>query len=240
MAWFFATVLKMHRMIVNERAFFIEDLKAVVIADIHLGYELELREAGINIRNQTFHLKNTLKKIISETDAERVIIVGDVKHNITGPTKALQDFFENLDVEIIAVKGNHDGNLEEFVDFKVYPPTGIRIGKYGFFHGHCWPDEDVMRAKYVFMGHLHPEIALTDSIGKVHKYPCHLLGTLNDAGKKKFGSDPKLFVISAFNPLVGSALGTPIGPIFKNGLVEDMDVYLLNGVYLKKYSISAD
>ncbi len=222
----------MIEMVFEERAFYIEDLKAVVIADLHIGYEDALRREGISVPDTTEKMIGRIRKLITEKGAKRLIILGDVKHSIGECSKIKE--LEKLGVELDIVKGNHDGGIEEILDAKIYPASGFRMGDYGFIHGHSWPSEDVIRGKYVFMGHLHPEIELKDSVGKIHRYPCHLVGKLTPEGKEKYKSDPKIFVLAAFNPLVGSSLADPLGPLMKNKIIDDFDVYLLNGTYLGK------
>ncbi len=222
----------MIEMIPGERAFFISDLSAVVIADLHIGYEEELRKEGIKIPDPTEEMIGRIEKIISKKRAKRLIILGDVKHPI-GPCEKIKAL-EKIDVELSVVKGNHDGGIEEILGGKIYPSSGFRIGNYGFIHGHSWPGKEIMEAKFVFMGHLHPEIELKDSVGKIHRYPCHLVGELTKEGRKRYDGEPKIFVLAAFNTLVGSSLADPIGPLMKNKIIGNFDVYLLNGTYLGK------
>ncbi len=222
----------MIELVPNERAFFINELNALVIADLHMGYEYVLRKEGIMLPDSEDALLQRIKMLISKYDAKKLIILGDAKHSI-GEYRNVH-LLEKLDVDIYVAKGNHDGGLENLLNAKIYGAEGFRIGNYGFMHGHSWPSEEVMNAKYVFMGHIHPEIELRDSVGKSHRYACHLVGTLTEQGKKRYSGAPKIFVVAAFNPLVGSALADPIGPLMKNKIIDDFKVYLLNGTYLGK------
>ncbi len=222
----------------DERAIYLQDISAVIIADLHIGYEEELREKGIILPSQFKDMRERVDRIMNETGAGKLIILGDIKHNILRTPKYIREFFKDMPYEIIATKGNHDGGIEDIVDFEVYPSSGFRIGKYGFLHGHSWPSNDVMNADFLFMGHMHPEIELFDSMKKSVKMPCILKGKLNDRGVEKYGKNLSILVLPAFNKLVGAAIGKPLGPLFTNTLVEDMDVYLLNGTYLGKYRIS--
>lgn len=224
--------------VIGERAFYISELKAIVIGDLHIGYEKELKEKGVIIPDQRKNMRDRIEKLVKKYEAEKLIILGDLKHEIVGYISNLENFFSSLPVEVLLTKGNHDGKIEEMMKGKIYPPGGFRISDYGFFHGHSWPDENVMRAKYVFMGHLHPEIELEDSMGHKHRYPCHLIGRLNKRGRKRYKNSPRIFVVAAFNKLVGASIAKPIGPLIRNGLIEDFEVYLLNGIYLGKYSYS--
>ena len=222
----------------NERAVFIEELSAVVITDLHIGYEDELREKGVIVPSQWKNMKVRIENIMEKTKAEKLIILGDIKHNILRAPRYVRRFFEDMPYEIMAVKGNHDGGIEDMVDFKVYPSQGFRIGKYGFIHGHSWPSEYVVKADFLLMGHMHPEIELFDSLKKSNKMACILHGNLNEKGIEKYGKNMSIFVLPAFNPLVGAPIGKPLGPLFTKDLVTNMDIYLLNGIYLGKRKIS--
>ncbi len=222
----------MIEIIPNERAMFISDLNAVVVADLHIGYEMEMRKEGIKIPNYTGEMIARLKRIIEKKNAEMLIILVDVKHSI-GECRDVKEL-ENLDAEIRVVKGNHDGGIESLLSAKIYPAGGFRLGDYGFIHGHSWPNEEVMHSEFVFMGHLHPEIELRDSNGHAHRYACHLKGSLTEEGKKKYGAEPKIFVVAAFNPMVGSSLATPLGPLMRNRIIGNFEVYLTDGTYLGK------
>ncbi len=222
--------------VLGERAFYISELRAIVIGDLHIGYEQELKEKGVIVPDQTGEMRERIESLVRRYDAKKLIILGDLKHEILGFSPRIYKFLENLPVELHLAKGNHDGRIEEIFNGRVYPPGGFRLGDYGFFHGHSWPDEDVMRARYVFMGHLHPEIELEDSLGHRHRYPCHLVGELSERGLERYRSSPKIFVVAAFNRLVGASIATPIGPLLRNGYIKEFQVYLLNGTYLGRYS----
>jgi putative SbcD/Mre11-related phosphoesterase len=226
----------MMKILLNERAVYLEDIDSVVIADLHIGYEDELRDRGIILPSQLENMRDRIKRIMEKTKAKRLIILGDIKHSIVKKPRKIVRFFEDIPWEIMAVKGNHDGGIEELVDFKVYPPQGLKIGKYGFIHGHSWPDIEVMNSEILFMGHIHPEVQLLDSMGKSHRMPCILMGSLTEEGVKRYGKNVKIVVLPAFNPLVGASLGKPLGPLFNNELIGNLDVYLLNGTYLGKYN----
>ncbi|AGB04517.1 putative phosphoesterase, SbcD/Mre11-related protein [Aciduliprofundum sp. MAR08-339] len=222
----------------RDRAIYLEDINSLVIADLHIGYEDELRERGIIVPSIWRSMKRRIITLMERYGAEQLIILGDVKHSILRTPRELSMFFQDLPYAITAVKGNHDGGIEDMVDFEIKPATGFRMGKYGFIHGHSWPGEGVMTADILFMGHIHPEMEFFDSVSKSTKMPCLLRGNLSDRGVEKYGKNVKIVVLPAFNPLVGAAIGKPIGPLFRNKLVGEMEVYLLNGTYLGKYNMN--
>ena len=222
----------MIEMIPNERAFYVDELKAIVVADLHIGYYKYLGERGVLMRNNTEDMIRKLKKLLNQYNCKNLIIVGDVKHSI-GYERDVK-ILNSLNANITIIKGNHDGGIEKMIDAEIHDTTGFKIGDFGFVHGHAWPSKDVMNAKYVFMGHLHPEVELSDSMGKTHRYPCHLIGELKEKGKKIYDGAPKIIVLAAFNPMVGSAMIDDFGPLLRNDIIGNFDVYLLSGLYLGK------
>src|SRR5713101_9911875 len=93
--------------------------RVLVIADLHLGWEVTLARQGIHVPSQVPRLLDKLRKILAETHPNLLILLGDVKHAVAKVEleewKYVPEFFDRLieiipDVEI--VPGNHDGNLE--------------------------------------------------------------------------------------------------------------------------------
>ena len=95
---------------------YIEDIQALIISDIHIGFEESLERQGVLVpRFQFKDIINRLEWIFSETNIKRVMLNGDVKHEFSTISKQewrevrrLVDYFKKKRVELIAVKGNHD------------------------------------------------------------------------------------------------------------------------------------
>src|SRR3989338_1492827 len=108
----------------TERALFIPKEKALVIADLHLGIEYGLRKSGITIPSQTENLRARLEKLIRQTAAKKLIILGDIKDEFRGLSwqemREAPNFFSELakKVELHLVKGNHDGLTKEKIKRK--------------------------------------------------------------------------------------------------------------------------
>ena len=134
-------------------ALFIPEIKALVIADVQIGLEHELYKKGIFIQPQVDKFLKILDRLIKITKSKNLVILGDLKHKVPGislrETKYLPIFFEHLmkKVKIIFVKGNHDTDLEGLIpkEVETYGAQGVKIGKYGFFHGHGWPSKEMMK-----------------------------------------------------------------------------------------------
>jgi len=161
------------------QALLVEEMKkrTLIIADLHLGFEHELAEMGINIPSQTPKIQEKLIQILKETKPNRLIILGDLKHNV--PKISFHEwefiplFFESLqkflsDIEIIP--GNHDGNLELLTPrtVKILSPKGIAIGekeKIALIHGHAWPSPELLGADYLIIAHNHPTVHFIEPTG---------------------------------------------------------------------------
>jgi hypothetical protein len=148
--------------------------RTIVIADLHIGWEITLSQKGIHVPTQTPKLLQRLKNLISTYKPEKLLILGDVKHTVAtaeiGEWQDIPDFFNELKKqtkEILIIRGNHDGNLEPLLpeNIKMLPATGVTIGDVGFFHGHRWPSPSLLECKTLVMGHVHPVVAFRDPAG---------------------------------------------------------------------------
>ena len=148
--------------------------KTLIIADLHLGWEVNLAQRGIHIPSQTAKILQRLLRIISITSPKTLIILGDVKHTIAkaepGEWKDIPEFFEAIRAEvndIRVIRGNHDGTLEPLLpkSVELYPSTGIALDGVGLFHGHTWPAKKLLSSKILVMGHVHPTLSIRDALG---------------------------------------------------------------------------
>ena len=148
--------------------------KTLLIADPHLGWEMQLQEKGIHVPSQTSKILNKLIAIICEYKPDRLVILGDVKYTVVshvfGEWQDIPDFFRKLQDtigNIAIVRGNHDANLEPLLpkSIELLPATGTVIGDVGVFHGHKWPSPMLLGCKTLVMGHLHPVVVFRDPAG---------------------------------------------------------------------------
>jgi len=148
--------------------------KTLLIADPHLGWEIQLQEKGIHVPSQTIKILNKLTAIITEYKPDRLVILGDVKYTVVshefGEWRDIPDFFKKLEGSIgsiAIVRGNHDANLEPLLPENVefLPATGAVVSDVGVFHGHKWPSPALLGCKTLVMGHLHPVVVFRDPTG---------------------------------------------------------------------------
>ena len=148
--------------------------KTLVVADLHIGWEVPLAKEGVHVPSQTAKLQERLLQIVKKVKPRAVLFLGDVKHTIAKAEveewRDIPEFFEVLlknVKEIMVIPGNHDGNLEPLLpeEVKILPSTGIKIEDTGFFHGHTWPSPELLECKNLVIGHLHPVVVFRDPLG---------------------------------------------------------------------------
>jgi hypothetical protein len=233
--------------------------RTLVVADLHLGTEGELAKKGISLPSQISHVKARLIELIKKRGANKLILLGDIKHNVPIASwqewRELPGFFEDLEklVRVEVVRGNHDGGLEGMApkEVRIHGAHGMVLGKrrrIGLMHGHTWPSPELLDTKLLVVAHIHPAIEFQDKFGARTVVPVWLRARLN---AKKFpkklqakikGDLPELLVMPAFGELVGGAAVNReipkelIGPIFKAGAVKlnEAEAYLLDGTFLGK------
>jgi putative SbcD/Mre11-related phosphoesterase len=176
--------------------------RVLVLGDLHIGWEVTLAQEGIHVPSQTAKMLERLKKIVLDEKPSRLVMLGDVKHSVTGAEleewRDVPEFFEKLlklvpSVQVIS--GNHDGNLEPLTPSQVelMGPTGIALwNRFGLLHGHAWPSPEILGCETLILGHLHPAVTLRDALGyRLTKpawvtAPCNgrklLRGTMKAAG----------------------------------------------------------
>jgi putative SbcD/Mre11-related phosphoesterase len=231
----------------NTPALVIDD-RILVVADLHVGMERELKEAGFILPSQTAKMTERLISILKDKNPEKLVILGDLKHNIPKTSRqewddvpllvqTLQEHVEDIEV----LPGNHDGGIGRMLPgtVRVRSSRGTTIGDVGLFHGHAWPSKEVMSSKIVMMGHNHPTIMFVDALGMKVAKRCWV--RMNFRRKSdRFDKMPKeLIVMPAFNDFCG---GTAIndskskllGPMLSEKflVLNKSRIHLLDGTYL--------
>jgi putative SbcD/Mre11-related phosphoesterase len=243
----------MMKFVKNYPAVFLEELKVLVIADLHIGFEYALFKSGVKIPRQTEKMKKTIKDIIKKTKSKRLVVLGDIKHEVPGTSfqerREVPSFFADLlgMVKVDIAPGNHDSNITELLpeEVSVHGTEGFRIGDYYFSHGHTWPSEKLMESKMLMIGHLHPTVEFKDSFGYSILKPIFLKGSLDkEKLKNRYGRDKEIEILAlpVFNDLF---TGTPIkakfennllGPVFRNKFIDldNSEAYLIDGTFVGK------
>ena len=234
--------------ILDQPAFLIKDKKILVISDLHIGIEEELKNFGINSGSQTKKILKKMIKICDKYKPKEIILLGDIKHNIPSSTyqerKDVKNFLEKIKElsKIHIIPGNHDGNISKICpnDIIIHPTDGMIVGDIAFTHGHKWPKKELINSKKIIIGHTHPTIMLTDRMNIRSYEPCFVkTNFITDklTEKYKTKNNPDLFILPAFNSLCGGvALNKDgiVGPFSKIINIKKSKIFLLNGTYLGK------
>lgn len=191
--------------------------KNLVITDLHIGIEYRYRKNGIKVPSQSGKLMERIEKLLEDTGAEKLIILGDIKHKVPGTSfqeeRDVPVFFQRLSEKskIEVTPGNHDDNIEKLLPsrVKVHESTGFAIGDTWLCHGHAWPDREFLGKERIVMGHNHASIELADKFGYRWKDPVWLRAELN---RKKLSEKykippktklPELILMPPFNDFTG-------------------------------------
>lgn len=215
---------------------YLVDENMLIVADLHIGYEEALTEEGIYIPPvQASEIKETINRMVAETGASKLILLGDIKHEFGDVSRQewretselLSHLAENLKLEVSVVRGNHDNYLIPILkkmNIPLYDPYMLH-GEILFFHGHKpLPMEGLTeKVKTVIMGHEHPAIALRDELGARVKLKAFLEGEY--MGKK-------VIVLPALSPLMpGTEVNVErnlLSPLLREASVDDFRVYAVD------------
>jgi uncharacterized protein len=186
-------------LLLPDRAIFWPDRRTLLLADVHLGKSASFRTFGLPVpEGSTAKDLSRVSRLIEQTCASRLIILGDLIHAKTGRHPEVIDAIalwrqSNRDIRTILVRGNHDRasgpiptdwNIEEVEE----PLT-----EDGFQFSHDLPCDADMPT---FAGHVHPTVHLTDYDGSIVPAPC-------------FVFDDRCAILPAFGTFTG---GCKIAP----------------------------
>jgi hypothetical protein len=148
--------------------------RVLVVADLHIGWEVSLAQKGVHVPSQTPKILNQMLRLIGLCKPTRLLFLGDLKHTVEKVEmeewRDIPDFFEALSRKVSNIEvilGNHDGNLEPLLpeNVNILPSTGVILGNVGLFHGHAWPAPELLGCRSLVTGHVHPMVAFRDPMG---------------------------------------------------------------------------
>jgi len=234
--------------------------RALLVADVHAGIEVGLRyERGVELDSRADARRERLRDLVAETDADRLVVLGDLAHRIAAPDGDEREELETLiravtdRVPMTLVEGNHDAGVAEAFadDLDVVGPAGAVLGDdsasaVAVCHGHTWPDPALVEADVICTGHEHPQVRLEDAVGGSRVERAWLRGELDPAaftesGERpdRAGDPPELVVFPAFNERSGGTWVNVDGQSFLApylpAALPAADAYLLDGTRLGDY-----
>jgi putative SbcD/Mre11-related phosphoesterase len=230
----------------------------LALADLHVGIEEELAAKGFRAGAANTMLAQRLECLAENQMPTRVVIVGDVKHDIAGASwngaQALKGMVDLLALRarVVIVPGNHDAGLGSLgLKAEIAGSSGVGLDGVWFAHGHANVPEEAFESDYLFIGHAHPCIEVAGPAGD---RLVERVWVQAEADKEKLLSehpganeDIKLVLMPAFNPLSG---GIPLnrgpralamGPVLRSGMFKlgEGQIFLLDGVGLGTVSSHA-
>ncbi len=175
------------------RAVWIEEHRALLVADTHLGYAWAHRQQGNLLPIATAEdTLDRLQELATEYAPREIIILGDVIHGPATAEAVLADLrrLHALDggfaVRLIA--GNHDMQLAAMLEnagLDVPLVREVMLGRDLLLHGDH-TDQATATASCravsekggrVILGHEHPAMTLSDGVATTVRCPCFLVGT---------------------------------------------------------------
>ena len=148
---------------------YLSDIKSLIFGDIHFGQETAL---GLLDKSDKFshpilaeYLLNAISIIAKKVEIHRLILNGDIKHEVNGSNgqemRSLEYFLTDPRIksyEIVLIKGNHDKFLELSIRHFAHPNISLLdvfcSPPYCIFHGHeNYASDD---CKYFIVSHEHP------------------------------------------------------------------------------------
>lgn len=178
------------------------ELDLIVVSDLHLGLEAAVSYDGNYVPQfQLEEIKEDIRTLKKETDADRVLLNGDLKHEFKytrfSEKDEIKEFFRLLKTmfkEIIVVKGNHDTFLDDVVTEESLVDSHQEEGIL-FIHG----NKALKSEEYetLVIGHEHPALELEDEIGITEKFDCFLYGQMKNGRN--------IIVMPAFSKMAGGS-----------------------------------
>ncbi len=218
-------------------ALYIRKHNALVIADVHIGYEEALNKQGILVpRFQFGEIVKRFELIAKKLENEKkeistIIINGDVKHEFGRISEQeWRDTLKFLDLlskhceEIILIRGNHDtilGPIAKKRDVRV--ENYVLLGDILVAHG----DKIVKiknkktenKIRTIIVGHEHPAISFKER--PLDKFKCFLKGM--QKGKVLIVM-PSFFLITEGTDVLQEKL---LSPYLKNADINSFDVFVV-------------
>lgn len=166
-------------------AIYLKSEKTLILADLHIGYESALRKKGLHIPHASYgYMKGAIGSMLKSTSAERVVFLGDLKHEFGKPSP--QEWVEVTDllsclieagIKIDVVRGNHDNFILAILSrYNVALHESFMVmGSTMLTHGDKLI-EPPPGIKTIIIAHEHPAVASRDMSGARYKFKCFLLG----------------------------------------------------------------
>lgn len=206
---------------------YLADMNAVVISDLHLGFEEEMNLHGLFLpKLQLEHVTGMVDHIIDRYQPDSIYINGDFKHEFSrNLQQEWQDIIKFLDYfkgksTLVFIRGNHDNYLISILKRRnIDMIDKFENDRYLIYHG----DRNLGLKNLTILGHEHPSIVLRDRVGGVYKIPSFVYN-----GESRVLITPALSYFSSGADVVDSLMNPEhFTPVLKT---TDPDKYRVYGV----------
>jgi hypothetical protein len=167
---------------IMDLAIFLKKSKALIISDIHAGYEEALNRQGVLVpRFQFTEVAKRVQSILAKVNPKMIVVNGDIKHEFGEISE--QEWRETLKIldmlsasaRVVLIKGNHDTILGPIARKReIEIKEQIVIDDILVVHGHKLV-EMPRGIKTIVIGHEHPAVSLTEG-ARSETYKCFLVG----------------------------------------------------------------
>jgi uncharacterized protein len=186
------------------RAAFLPATRTLLVADLHLGKAATFRKAGIPVPEGSAQRDLArLERLVVETDATRLLILGDLFHAAGGCTPDVFAEFASLrqriaGTAVLLVVGNHDRRIGRL-------PADLGIDSclrtldeppFHFVHEPATELDQPGRTAFTIGGHLHPTVSIRGPGGDRIADRC-------------FVAEDSLLVLPAFGSFTGGHRVSP-------------------------------
>jgi len=150
------------------RAAWMPATRTLLVADVHLGKAATFRQAGIPVPEGSAQQDlGRLVRLVQETSAARLLVLGDLFHARSGCTERVFAEFTAArrsiaGTEVVLVPGNHDRTIG-----RLPPDLGIDSCQrtvdeppFHFVHEPGTPLPEPWRTCFSVAGHLHPTVSI--------------------------------------------------------------------------------
>ena len=232
-----------------------EDRRHLVVADLHFGIEADLAAHGMHFRSRSAARVKRLMRMITATDPDALILLGDVKHSI--PSLTRQEFYElpgilttlRDRVPLMVFPGNHDIGIERYLrKEEIQHREGAIIDGVGYLHGHTYPSPGLM-GNLIVCGHHHPLLVLRDEVGCALQGPAYVRAEV-EVKRLVTGEVPeqacttRVLFVPAFNEIAGYDIRQiakdPFAPLSKAMKLHTAEIILADGTYIGPLSMLHD
>ena len=198
-----------------ERCAFRRSDKTLLAADLHWGKSETFQSHGLAIPSNVIDDDLArLSQAINETNADRLLILGDLIHTPRGVTVAVSEKIERwrkkhpaLTLQVI--RGNHDRRFQWPEPWGIEDiGTELRDNQFLFTHDEPHMDTE----QFVWMGHIHPVVDLRGG-GDRLRLPCFVV-------EQNTGLLPAFSAFTGGASIGGRATGKRVFAIAETAVIE--------------------